>query len=30
MRFVDVMLTIPLLLIAAVLGRRANDILVLQ
>lgn len=26
MRFVDVMLTIPLLLIAAVLGRRANDI----
>ena len=30
MRFVDVMLTIPLLLIAAVLGRRANDIPVLN
>ena len=30
MRFVDVMLTIPLLLVAAVLGRRANDIPVLN
>ncbi len=30
MRLVDVMLTIPLLLIAAVLGRRANDIPVLN